>query len=276
MPSYYDLLSVAPTAPTDEIKRAFRREIAKYHPDKVQHLGHEFQEIAAVRAAELTRAYKTLTDESQRADYDTQLGRGGTAPAESSRTTRAPESPFPRAAATTRPAQSHPADPAPPASSRGDGAASPARTGAGDLVQKAALGRFRQVLEIEFGQCDQTPIQGFDIACVPQKGRFWSKLPPVVLARFVAQVDAAAVSESWTLAAHMKRDDHRDVCIFVMGPVVASAAELARVIAGERRGPMAAGGKLTLVPVNTRSWSAYIPNDAPPAVKSLVGRLQST
>ena len=34
-------------APADEIKKAFRREIARYHPDKVQHLGQEFQEMAA-------------------------------------------------------------------------------------------------------------------------------------------------------------------------------------------------------------------------------------
>ena len=51
MASYYEMLDVVPTAPADEIKRAFRREIAKYHPDKVQHLGREFQEIAAAKAA---------------------------------------------------------------------------------------------------------------------------------------------------------------------------------------------------------------------------------
>jgi DnaJ-class molecular chaperone len=68
--AFYDLLDVAPEAPAEEIKRAFRREIAKYHPDKVQHLGKEFQDIAASKAAELTRAYKTLTDPSARAEYD--------------------------------------------------------------------------------------------------------------------------------------------------------------------------------------------------------------
>lgn len=47
MKTYYELLDVAPQASSDEIKRAFRREIARYHPDKVQHLGPEFQEIAA-------------------------------------------------------------------------------------------------------------------------------------------------------------------------------------------------------------------------------------
>ena len=56
----YELLEVAPTASPTEIKQAFRRAIAKYHPDKVQHLGVELQEIAAVRAAEITQAYRTL------------------------------------------------------------------------------------------------------------------------------------------------------------------------------------------------------------------------
>src|SRR5437773_1136745 len=71
--SHYDELEVAPTAPADEIKRAFRAQIALYHPDKVQHLGKEFQEMAAGRAAALTEAYRVLSNESQRADYDRAL-----------------------------------------------------------------------------------------------------------------------------------------------------------------------------------------------------------
>lgn len=51
MKTHYELLEVVAEASADDIKRAFRREIAKYHPDKVQHLGVEFQEIAALRAA---------------------------------------------------------------------------------------------------------------------------------------------------------------------------------------------------------------------------------
>ena len=74
--TYYDTLGIAPTASADEIKRAFRREIARYHPDKVQHLGQEFQEIAADKAAGLTQAYKTLSDASARVDYDAQLKTG--------------------------------------------------------------------------------------------------------------------------------------------------------------------------------------------------------
>jgi curved DNA-binding protein CbpA len=67
---YYALLEVAPDATIDDIKRAFRREIARYHPDKVHHLGQEFQALAAERAAELTEAYRVLMDESLRAAYD--------------------------------------------------------------------------------------------------------------------------------------------------------------------------------------------------------------
>jgi DnaJ-class molecular chaperone len=71
--THYELLGVASDAPAEEIKRAFRREIARYHPDKVQHLGAEFQEIAATRAAELTEAYRVLMDDGQREKYDAAL-----------------------------------------------------------------------------------------------------------------------------------------------------------------------------------------------------------
>ena len=54
--TYYDLLGLPRTASFEDVKHAFRREIAKYHPDKVQHLGHEFEEIAASKAAVLTGA----------------------------------------------------------------------------------------------------------------------------------------------------------------------------------------------------------------------------
>ncbi len=60
--NYYELLEIAPNASAEEVKRAFRVQIARYHPDKVQHLGKEFQSMAADRAAELTEAYRILRD----------------------------------------------------------------------------------------------------------------------------------------------------------------------------------------------------------------------
>src|SRR5207247_2331834 len=66
-----------PTSSADEVKRAFRQQIARYHPDKVQHLGREFQEMAADRAAELTEAYRILSDEGRRKEYDDAVAAAG-------------------------------------------------------------------------------------------------------------------------------------------------------------------------------------------------------
>ena len=155
------MLDVASTAPAEEIKRAFRREIAKYHPDKVQHLGREFQEIAATKAAELTQAYKTLSDESLRADYDAQLkageiGSGASPP---------PRPPPPEPEPTSPRSTSH-------------------RVGTSDVMRKAAVQRFRQAVSQEFGQCEETPIPGFDLMCAPAKSGFLGRIvPPRLLAR---------------------------------------------------------------------------------------------
>ena len=69
MKSHYELIGVDPTADAETIKKAFRREITQYHPDKVTHLGAEFQEMAAMRAAELTTAYKILFDPAGAREY---------------------------------------------------------------------------------------------------------------------------------------------------------------------------------------------------------------
>src|SRR5918993_3865607 len=81
MKTHYELIGVEASADLETIKKAFRKEIARYHPDKVTHLGAEFQEMAAVRAAELTAAYKILSDPQARADYDEALRDGRPTPA---------------------------------------------------------------------------------------------------------------------------------------------------------------------------------------------------
>ena len=253
MASYYELLDVVPTAAADEIKRAFRREIAKYHPDKVHHLGAEFQQIAVLKAAALTQAYKTLSDQSLRADYDAQL-----------------KSAEPEATAAAVPPSPSP----PPEADKAPEPAAARRRGASDLVRKAAVQRFRQAVSREFGACEEPPVPGFDIMCAPPKSGFLARtLPPRLLARVVDQVDAAAVQESWTMAARLKKDDHREACLFLMGASVAPAAELGRAINEQRRRPAPAGTKVVVVPVNTRTWSAHVPTDAPPQVKAVLARL---
>jgi hypothetical protein len=242
--THYELLGIDSTASVDEIRRAFRREIAKYHPDKVQHLGDEFRDIAAIRSAELTQAYKTLTDESLRADYDASARRA------------APHLDL-------------------SVSAHVESATAAVRTGVSGLVRKAAVVRFRQALQAEFGFCEEALTKGFEVVCAPSKARFWSKLPPRLYVRFVPYVDGAAVVEGLTMVSRApEKDRSRGRCLFLIGPHVAPARDLALTIVKERRKSDATGLSVTIVPVNTRTWSAYMPSDAPSAVRSLVSRLR--
>ena len=57
----YTVLGVKKDASPDEIRRAYRHLAGQYHPDKVQHLGEEFGELAERRFKEIQRAYQELT-----------------------------------------------------------------------------------------------------------------------------------------------------------------------------------------------------------------------
>ncbi|KAJ3997840.1 DnaJ domain-containing protein [Lentinula boryana] len=63
---YYQLLEVEETATADEIKRSFRRLALLHHPDK----NKDDVEGATQRFAELQQAYEVLSDEQERAWYD--------------------------------------------------------------------------------------------------------------------------------------------------------------------------------------------------------------
>jgi hypothetical protein len=58
--SPHEILGVPPNATPDEIYRQFCRLAVRYHPDKVHHLGAEFQAEAHRRFVALQRAYETL------------------------------------------------------------------------------------------------------------------------------------------------------------------------------------------------------------------------
>src|SRR5215213_4482207 len=98
------MLEIPPSSSIEEIKRAFRLQIARYHPDKVQHLGQEFQAMAAERAAALTEAYRILSNEERRADYDRSIAEGADA-----RVPAAQAAPAPSSAAGTAPRPTPPA-----------------------------------------------------------------------------------------------------------------------------------------------------------------------
>ncbi len=56
----YQVLGIERNASQEEIKAAFKQLAMKYHPDKVQHLGEEFQVLAENRFKEIQEAYQAL------------------------------------------------------------------------------------------------------------------------------------------------------------------------------------------------------------------------
>ena len=57
----YKILGVKQGASREDIKSAYKKLAAQYHPDKVQHLGKEFQEMAHEKFVAIQKAYDTLT-----------------------------------------------------------------------------------------------------------------------------------------------------------------------------------------------------------------------
>jgi len=270
--THYENLELPQNASAEDIKKSFRTLIARYHPDKVQHLGQEFQDMAADRAAELTEAYRILSDKGRREEYDRTLaaGHGGHAhaasPASSSAPAEAPpavETPKPRAEYTPPPPRSQ----AEPEQRPSSGTFKQERQVRDEYLRKATLSRFRTAVTA-VGGYDETQIKGFEVAFVP-KSKFLSKNKnPRLLGRFISKVDGAAVAETWNDAGKWTSED---VCVLLLGSSLAPARELATAIQEQRRRK---AGNVTLIPVDARDWQAHVPTDAPDVAKNLLTRLR--
>jgi len=191
--NFYQLLSVDPGATPEEIKKAFRAEIARYHPDKVQHLGKEFQEMAAGRAAALTEAYRTLMNAELRAEYDRLHVGAATAV-----TAGAPAQTVSSAAQPARPVHREAAPP-PPAAERTPGPRfASERRDRDDFVRKATLDRFRAALSAEVGQVEEVPARGFDLDCTARSKKLFTREESQRYAvKVVPQVDKVALKDWW-------------------------------------------------------------------------------
>ncbi len=266
--TFYQLLSLESSASADDIKKAFRAEIARYHPDKVQHLGKEFQEIAATRAAQLTEAYRTLMNPEMRSQYDRAHNGNGTAPAATVHAN----------APAAAPAYEPPARPAtPPPAGRGTDAAgmpqarfAQEHASRDEVVKKATLGRIRQVVGEELGSVTELAARGFDFHCtVKSKKLFGRGGEQRIAVRVVAAVDRTAVQDTWGFAQRAGGE----LCVLLMGSGMAAAGELSNAI-GDMRRKSRSEGVISIIPVDLRDWSAHVPEDAPPVCRNILARLR--
>jgi hypothetical protein len=269
--THYQILSLDNSADSEAIKKAFRREIARYHPDKVIHLGAEFQELAATRAAELTVAYKTLTDPALREEYDHSIAAGLPPP-------HLPQEPRPPVREAPPQAQYVPQPgaetPPPPSPTGGKARFATERANRDIILKRAVTGRVLSVVEAAYGKLDTPTVRGFDLAMVPlAKPRFLGAPPPRVLVRIVAAVDPAAVTEAYNAASRARVHNGKSpVVVLLCSSQVASQGELSHAHeanARQRKAPDSPH-EVVVVVVEIADWSCRIPPDCSTVVRKLV------
>ena len=63
----FKILEIEPSATDNELKKAYRRMAMKYHPDKVSHLGADFQNAAKEKFQKVNQAYENIKKERKAA-----------------------------------------------------------------------------------------------------------------------------------------------------------------------------------------------------------------
>ncbi len=61
--AFYKILEITPSASDEDIKKAYRKMAMKYHPDKVSHLGEDFQKFANDKFKKVNGAYNNIKKE---------------------------------------------------------------------------------------------------------------------------------------------------------------------------------------------------------------------
>jgi curved DNA-binding protein CbpA len=271
--THYELLGLEPSADADAIKKAFRREIARYHPDKVIHLGAEFQEMAATRAAELTVAYKTLTDPALREEYDASVAAGVPPPG----VPQAPRTePPPREEAAREPAPPQEEFQPPPAGG-GRGRFAAERADRDQILKRAIAGRVIAIVEGLYGKLETPAVRGFDLAMVPvAKPRFLGAVPPRVLIRVLDTVDAAAISDAYNSASRARVHAGKSpLVVLLFARTIAPQTEISKANAANARQRKTADSpaEIAVVIVDTADWSCRLPPNCSPAVHKLTDQI---
>jgi curved DNA-binding protein CbpA len=256
----YEVLELEPACSMEEIKRRFRQQIALYHPDKVQHLGKEIQDLAARRAAELTEAYEILGNSARRTAFDVHPH-----PIPS----KEPTADFPpKAQAGAQP------QPVSPQECR----SGPGEIEVSDFMRKTAMTRLRKAIVEHVPGADDKTLAGFDAAFFSRPKWFHFKSQPAlcVLARLVGKVNAEAVKDSWRSVSRPGALLSGEAYLFLMGNMLEDPRILSRAMM-EQRGKINGqnGSQVFMIPLNVSTWEVLTPCEAPPLLRSIIGTLRS-
>lgn len=278
--THYELLGLEITADADAIKKAFRREIARYHPDKVIHLGTEFQEMAATRAAELTVAYKTLSDQALRSQYDASLSSGLPHHAAAEPPPVRPAAAPPRPSTVDDPFDTPPTldDIGSPPPVAGKARFASERADRDVILRRAIGGRVMTAVEALYGKLETPAVRGFDIALVPTaKPRFMGTPPPRVLVKVVETADAAAVTEAFAAASKARLHVGKSpVVVLLFARHIAPQHELTKANEANARHRKADGpDELAVLVVNTGDWTCFLPPGCSTVVRKLAAQICS-
>lgn len=270
MKTHYELLGLEPTADADAIKKAFRREIARYHPDKVIHLGVEFQEMAATRAAELTVAYKTLTDQALRAEYDASLAAGLPPPHSP---LPAPAPPAPAADAFRRPTIEDITPPPPGSKAR----FASERADRDVILRRAIAARVHSAVETLYGEVETPTVRDFDLVMVPlAKPRLLGTPPPRVFVKVVNFANGAAVTDTFNSAGRARLHAGKSpLVVLVFSRRIADQQELSKAwqaTARQRRAPDGPAA-VDVIVVDVADWSCRLPPNCSAAARKLADQI---
>ena len=275
MRTHYELLGLESNADVEAIKKAFRREIARYHPDKVTHLGTEFQEMAATRAAELTVAYKTLTDPALRAEYDGSLAAGLSPPHQPTPARSAAAATEPDRAAPSRPPTIEDLKTPPP---QGNPARFASERADRDVILRRAIAaRVSATIEAHYGKVETPAVRDFDLAMVPiAKPRLLGAPPPRVLIKVVSLANGAAITEAFSGAFRARLHAGKSpIVVLVFSRRIADHQELAKAweaMARHRKSPDGPGDVAVIV-VDVADWSCRLPPNCSAAARKVADQI---
>ncbi len=248
--THYELLSLDPSAETAAIKTAFREQIARYHPDKVVHLGREFQDLAVQKTAELMAAYKTLVNPALRLQYDASLAAAHSATASSHETGNLNGVTLPRFAAE--------------------------RAGGDDIVHRALVGRVRSVVVDLYGPSESHRVRGFELVLVPTASPPLLRSPfPRVFVKLRDRIEAPQVREACSEAAraglHVAGSP---INILLFGRRIGSEPQILSACEAVRKSPDLPA-KTHVVVIDSADWRALSGSDPPPGLRRFIERLRA-